>query len=131
MKVAIVGTSTLTEHERKMAIDIIVHELLREPGVGIITGDANGVDEAVRNTRSPDASLTVVKALDKHWEGKHGYKSRNTKIVEECDELICITTRTRTQKCYHCNLDHQRTGGCWTANLAGSLGKHTRTYIVN
>ena len=133
-KIAIVGTSKLIEgYETKFTTSIVCNELFREPGISIITGDADGVDSIARHTKSPDSSLDVIMAPAKQWEnkeGKVGYKIRNMKIAEKCDELICITTRTRREKCYHCNLDHERTGGCWTMGYAKSLDKPTRLYVI-
>ncbi|MFQ5786879.1 MAG: hypothetical protein ACE5H1_02780 [Thermodesulfobacteriota bacterium] len=127
-KLAIVGTSKLeNEQERSDAIKII--ETVLEAPDEIITGDADGVDYFVRCFSQIKPTL-VIKAIEKKWEGKYGFKARNSMIAAECDELVCITTKTKTRKCYHCNADHQRTGGCWTMKEAKRLGKITRLYVV-
>lgn len=133
LTLAIVGTSKeLDDIDKTNIYDIITGELWREPKwTDIITGDASGVDEMVRNMSIMlPGTLTVYKALDKTWDGEWGFKKRNMAIAKQCDELICFTTKTITRKCYHCNLDHQRTGGCWTMKYAKSLGKRTRLYVV-
>lgn len=133
MKLAIVGTSRLTDFERSRVIDLIHNEFLRSPKISLITGDADGVDSLVPACNFVErCELLVVKSLEKYWEPNsgHGFKERNIRIAEECDELICITTKTKDIKCYHCNMDHQRTGGCWTMKYAKSLGKPTRLYVV-
>lgn len=51
-------------------------------------------------------------------------------LANQCDELICITTDTKTRKCYHCNRDHQRTGGCYTMKITKAKKKPVRLYVV-
>lgn len=133
MKLAVVGTSLgLTDYEYDQARSIIDIEYHRIPRwEEIITGDASGIDEMVSNLQFTNGiKTTVFKTLEKHWEGKYGFKNRNVKIAESCDELVCITVQTKNGKCYHCKMNHQRTGGCWTMKYAKSLGKPVRLYVV-
>ncbi len=133
-KIAIVGTSNLNNFEWSRVVDIIGNEGLRQPKIEVVTGDADGVDSVARVSVSlTDCITTVFHAPAKQWEdkeGMEGFKTRNTKIAEYCDELICITTSVKIKKCYHCNADHQRTGGCWTMKEAARLGKPVRLYVV-
>jgi len=131
-KIAIVGTShKLNEYERASVRDIIDGEYFRVPKWEcIITGDASGVDKIASIVMLHDKRPVIYKAYDKFWDGERGYKMRNMAIARECDELICITTQTKNKKCYHCNLDHERTGGCWTMQYAETLGKPTRLYVI-
>jgi len=94
MKVAIVGTSRLEEGKEKYDamhhIGLILHKY---PNAEFITGDAEGIDTLVRLVLSPQCKVTMVKALSKHWEGKHGFKSRNIKIAEMADIVYSIATK--------------------------------------
>ena len=135
MKLAIVGTSKLDKFQEQTVKEIISNEFnhRQEKIEWILTGDAKGVDLLVREICCTDwinKPLLVTTAKEKKWDGKNGFKARNSIIAKDCDELICITTKTKTRKCYHCDEDHQRTGGCWTMQLAKKLGKITRLYVV-
>lgn len=126
MKYAIVGTSKLTGEEQNRAI-FIIEALKNDFGkFEFVTGDALGVDGLVRMV-IPRDRLTVVEAKSKNWDA---FKERNIKIANMADLVVCITTKTRNQRCYHCDADHQRTGGCWTMQYARGLGKDIQLIIV-
>ncbi len=133
-KIAIVGSSKLDEYQLKDALSILQTELNYRDGhnyTEIITGDAKGIDELARRFTGlfTNLGLTICPCKNKEWE-PNGFKERNIKIANSCDELICIASHYKTEKCYHCKDDHQRTGGCWTMKYAKKLGKPTRLYVV-
>lgn len=138
-KLAIVGTSHLSEVEemdmrKRIALGIKnVMESTKQSGQGleIITGDAAGVDTLARQVA--DGLRLRVKAYvarTKSWDGPEGFKARNGYIAKECDGIICLSTKVKRTDCYHCDGGHERTGGCWTLQLAKSLGKHTKLVVI-
>lgn len=133
MKIAIVGTSRLTEEERDEAIHQIGLILDKHPDAEFITGDAEGIDNLVRVFLSPEFNVTMIKAIEKHWEGKYGFKSRNIKIAQMADKVYSIATKKiKDKRCYHCDeQNHDRTGGCWTKRYAmDKLHKDGETIII-
>lgn len=131
MKIAIVGTSHLTDKEKARAANAIESIFNENPDAEIITGDANGIDALVLSY-SGCREMTMIKALDKKWEGKYGFKQRNIAIAEQADIIYSIAIPIKTTRCYHCsNEDHERTGGCWTKRYAiDKLDKRGRTIII-
>jgi hypothetical protein len=78
-------------------------------------------------------------AKERRWSGPSGYESRNVKIAEICDKLICIAVRElppgyrgmRFDWCYHCRTGaHVKSGGCWTMKKAAKLGKLTELIVI-
>lgn len=144
MKLAIVGTSHLSENEELDARKVIAIEIQKYKkeqefalSIGhivileIISGDAIGIDTIVRELAVQyNIPFKMYKALEKQWYGKYGYKRRNTEIANDADYVISVTTQTKTQKCFHCNKDHQRTGGCYTLNSALKLGKKGEVIVI-
>ncbi len=134
MKIAIVGSSRLDEHERFLAREFISKILDNaQPHDEIITGDALGVDELVRSFASEVNCMTVVNAKDKQWEGNNGYKHRNMEIARLADLVYSIATKKiKDKRCYHCDeQNHDRTGGCWTRRFAkDKLGKQGEVIII-
>lgn len=126
MKIAIVGTSNLTEDEKLKVIYNIETILARNPDSMIITGDADGVDKLVR-TITPKNKLTVEKS---YWNSWDYFKERNIRIVLQSDLVYSITTKVKKERCYHCNKDHERTGGCWTMHRAINFGKKGEVIVI-
>jgi len=67
-----------------------------------------------------------------------GYKIRNIQIAQYSDVVVCFVVDKlpptfigpRFEFCYHCGArDHIKSGGCWTAKYARSLGR-TGTIVV-
>lgn len=68
-----------------------------------------------------------------------GYKPRNAQIAVASGKVVSIVvaeyppgySEERFEKCYHCNtVKHIKSGGCWTAKFARSLGKPGHTIVV-
>lgn len=98
------------------------------PELTVISGGAKGIDTlAAQVAYGLGIPCTVYSPPHQNWEG---FKERNILIAMTCDELICITTKTKNEKCYHCQQDHQRTGGCWTMKKAKELNKPTRLFVL-
>ncbi|MDE1828605.1 MAG: hypothetical protein KGH65_05595 [Candidatus Micrarchaeota archaeon] len=99
--------------------------------IGIVTGDAEGVDKLVWEYVKLDEKLRKFsrryEAIEKSWSN---FKPRNIAIAERADRVICLATKFKNQKCYHCEQDHQRTGGCWTMQYAKKLGKSGYTIVI-
>lgn len=130
MKIAIVGTSRLTEQERDKARPII--KGLIQNADEVFTGDANGIDELVRSFAHKCNCMTVEEAKDNRWEGQNGFKLRNIKIAQQADYVYSISTKIKEMRCYHCDKpNHERTGGCWTKRYAmDKLKKDGETIII-
>ncbi len=133
MKIAIVGTSKITDkeepHVRQLCSEILYHYM--SPNNLIISGGADGVDQIVLDV-AKSLGLRIKEFLPnrRNWEF---FKKRNMHIANECDKLYCITTLVKTQKCYHHfrkPQDHQKTAGCWTLKKAKELGKYTKLFII-
>lgn len=127
MKIAIVGTSKLTQDESDKALSII-NELLSIDDI-LISGGAKGIDSIAEATAN---FIPIPKQI--HYPPRNnwiGFKERNIIIAKSCDKLYCITTNSKTEKCYHCQENHDRTGGCWTMKYTKGLGKPTELIIIN
>lgn len=76
------------------------------------------------------------------WSG--GFKPRNIQIAKASDLLVCIVVAEyppdykgdmKFNYCYHC-VDHPecpkhvKSGGCWTANYALSIGKRAEWVVI-
>ncbi len=135
MIVGIVGSSKLTPIEAELArakIQSIIHALDDNSDLlQIVTGDADGIDKIVREEVSKsDISLIIETSEIKRWEGKNGFKQRNLRIARHVDYLYCLVTIIKDQKCYHCNKDHQRSGGCWTLLQVEKRGKSGEVIVI-
>lgn len=155
---AIVGTSHLSEGEEIDARKRIVYEIRRwqdkvecmtqkeylkfinygsdyhdyfqvPKKITIITGDAKGIDSLVRQMGS-EQNITVrsYESEIKNWEG---YRKRNIQIATAAHYVISITTHTKYTICYHCQSNHERTGGCWTRKYAfDKFGTPGETIVI-
>jgi len=130
INIAIVGTSHLNNAEQQEALMEIrkIIEQRKENDL-IITGDAEGIDSLV-SWECLEIPHRVYEAKVKGWANEGGFKDRNIRIAENSDYVYSITTRTKDEECYHCNLPHQRTGGCWTLKYANSIGKKGSVIII-
>ena len=130
MKIAIVGSSHLSENEERDVRQFCAGIIKTfSSDVVIISGGAEGVDKiAIEVAENLEYETQVYPPKEKKWDPptKDGYKARNMKIAQDCDILYCFPTKLKTTPCYHCKvLDHEVTGGCWAMKYAKSLGKKT------
>src|SRR3972149_6309784 len=133
-KIAIVGTSSLTENEERDARQYISYIIkLHTPDTMVISGGADGVDtlaiEIAKGLSYP------TKEILPRFDGWKAYKERNIAIAQECDILYCISTPIHQTECYHHNMNettpkHERTGACWTRNRALLCGKQVHLFIA-
>lgn len=141
MRIAIVGTSDLNEKEEVLVRDLcskLLNTAKKVSGeeITVLSGGAKGVDSiAVEVAKKLGNKVIEFKPDISDWEdidGKKGYKSRNIKIAQECDELYCITTHTKNEQCYHHKprQNHQKTAGCYTANQAKAFKKPIKLLLV-
>lgn len=127
MKIAIVGSSHLTENEERTArqfSSMILNNHLKEGSVILISGGAKGVDTQAEDVaKQLGIECKIFRPAEHNWDG---YKVRNLKIAQECDILYCLPTKLKIEPCYHCNTtDHERSGACWTLKQAKILRKKT------
>lgn len=133
MKIAIVGTSKITDREEQHVRQICsaILEQYNSPNNIIISGGAEGVDQIALDV-AKNIGFEIKEFLPnrRNWES---FKKRNQHIANECDKLYCITTPVKTIKCYHHFTkpqDHQKTAGCWTLQKAKELGKFSKLFII-
>lgn len=135
MKLAIVGTSELSEKEQILVRDLCSDILKKAKKISgeeitVLSGGAEGVDFiAVDVAKKLGNKVIEFKPSAKNWDA---YKERNIKIAQECDELYCITTPMKNEQCYHHKpkQNHQKTAGCYTANQAKALKKPIKLFVI-
>lgn len=132
MKLAIVGTSQHLLEKEHTAISKLIVEWIDtlDPSL-IISGGATGVD-GLADTIAHELNKPFLAILPK-TKTTMDYLLRNRQIAEQCDLLICFTTkRIVTEFCYHHTPKerHQKTAGCYTMNFAANLGKPTKIFVV-
>jgi len=113
----------------------IIRRILKhgEPGNVVVSGHCHlgGIDIWAEDEAD---RLGVEKLIfppkSRSWSG--GFKKRNEQIAENSDEIHVIVVKSlpewfkgrRHKLCYHCNtISHVKSGACWTAKFAQSLGK--------
>lgn len=123
MKLAIVGSTDLTDKQREDAAFLITCVLLGYLPQKVISGGAVGIDQmAIAAAEAMGGTETQVFLPEvERWygDGKKGFKARNIEIAEACDELVAI--RSLQSKTY---------GSGWTADYAENLGKKVRRFYV-
>ena len=74
------------------------------------------------------------------WNDDYGYKQRNIDIAKSSDIVYVIVpddypngyNGLRFPRCYHCHVNtHIKSGACWTAHKAISLGKLAKWYVIS
>ena len=128
MRIAIVGASKPTFNEERDAqqfCGLMMNQWIKEfDNLEIVSGGAKGIDTvAVDTARGLGIKCKVFVPEVPNWEG---YKARNLKIAEYCDQIYCLPASLKKTKCYHCNEPHERSGGCWTAKKVKEMGKLSR-----
>ncbi len=140
LKVAIVGTTHLTENQQKdmrESISVLLNYCFTLDDTIIISGGAPGVDTiAIDVANNLGFKTKPFPPQIKHWEdvgGKTGFKTRNLEIASLCDELYCFSVPFHTTKCYHHDTlqDHEKTAGCWTALKAAEMDKPCQLIVIS
>ncbi len=129
MKLAIVGSSDLTFYQAAEVRHIIEgaldHLIEKDYFVTVVSGASpkGGVDIIAEEVANKKGIPTLIFRPEiNQWhdkDGKMGYKSRNKRIAQECDVMICI--RSEQSKTY---------GSGWTADHAEKLGKKVERLTV-
>lgn len=144
MRIGIVGSEAakFTEDtclQARDAIQALCYEYKNELTT-IISGACHlgGIDVwAIEEAKAMGFGTIEFPPKTKQWSG--GYKQRNVEIAEASDLVCCITVKElppdykgmRFPYCYHCKTnEHIKSGGCWTAKYAKSLGKPTRIIVI-
>lgn len=140
LKVAIVGTTHLTENQQKdmrESISVLLNYCFTLDDTIIISGGARGVDTiAIDVAHDLGFKTKTFPPQTQHWEdveGKIGFKTRNLEIASQCDELYCFSVPVRNTKCYHHETpqEHEKTAGCWTASKAHEMGKAWQLIVIS
>ncbi len=122
---------------RREAITVIRRLLRRASKVVSGACHLGGIDRWAAD-EATKAGIEVVEHAPTalNWPA---YRERNLRIVEDADEVVCITVRElpegyrgmRFDHCYHCRTDeHVKSGGCWTVKQAIRAGKVGRVVVV-
>lgn len=108
-------------HSPAGGIDIWAEEIAQEMGRPMVIHEA-----------------PIVAGQDRpYWST--GFKPRNIQIAEDSDVVHVLVvarypshyTGMRFEVCYHCrNRSHVKSGGCWTARYAKTLGKPAYWHII-
>ena len=131
MKIAIVGTSTISNNQERVrqSITSVLIQYNNQTDQ-IISGGAQGIDAlAIEVAEILGFKTATYEPHKQEWEY---FKQRNIRIAEECDVIYCFTIPTKTKKCYHHDTlqDHEKTAGCWTLKKAKEMNKKTKLVII-
>lgn len=147
MKIGIVGSGEdkFTKWGKERALELIRQIILGQSYFSeniLVSGHSpvGGIDiwaEEVAMSLNLAMDLKVPKQHT--WNADYGYKQRNTDIAKDSDEVHVIVVNkypegylgVKFSVCYHCNtVDHIKSGGCWTGNVAKKLGKPVYWHII-
>lgn len=129
-KIGIVGSSKVEDNisAYKQIKEFILEQFKSTPFIEIVSGGADGVDKIAIDI-AKELCIAHKEFLPKTQDWA-GFKPRNIKIAEYCDEVVSFALPLKTKKCYHCNANHEKTAGCWTAKYARGIPKKGRTIIL-
>lgn len=118
MRLAVVGSTNITNKQRGIASVIIDGFFFSYSPDVVISGGAIGIDSLARGrvtawNRDQEWNINFIEFLPENprWDPE-GFKDRNIKIAEDCTHLLCIRTTQSTTY-----------GSGWTADQAERLGK--------
>ena len=145
--IGIVGNSgdKITSIGETRAKEYILNLLIRlqdkHGEIVVVSGDCpfGGIDgyaEAIADQMNIPTKTFSPQAYS--WDAPGGFRARNIKIVDLCDEVHIITVnqlphdKKENNFCYHCNKKgHVPSGGCWTGHRAKKSGKPTEWHIID
>ena len=118
VKLAIVGSVRLAGNA--VALRIIENVIRRHQPTMIVSGGADGIDSmAIAAAKRHRLPFKEFKPRARRWDGRGGYKERNLKIAQFCDELVrIVSSKSHTY------------GSGWTRDQARKLGKPTEEFTV-
>lgn len=147
MKVGIVGNGSdkFTAGSRRRAVSeirYILNNCDHGEGVTLVSGHSpvGGIDIWAEDAAHEMGYPMDLKIPKQHtWNASYGYKQRNLDIARDSDELHVILvdgypegyTGVKFKTCYHCHTgSHIKSGACWTAKQAQTLGKPVFWHII-
>jgi len=121
MILAVVGSQDIkSEHT---VVRFLTNLFIEKEPDTFVSGGARGIDTIAENLfRSlyPYTPRKIYRAKVYRWDHPEGFKTRNKKIAEICDELVCI--RSYNSATY---------GSGWTADYAERLGKTVYRFLID
>lgn len=148
MKVGIVGnegakfTPTTEEAARRL-----IRLLLAAPEAVLVSGHCHlgGIDIWAEEEAEALGRDTIIYPPENLRWVPRGYRERNIRIARDSDTLANIVVAEyppdyagmRFESCYHCKdrrpnpVPHVKSGGCWTARRARSMGKQALWYVIS
>ena len=146
MKIGIVGNgedkfTELGEARAKLEIFKII---VSYPNSKIVSGHSRmgGVDiwtEEIAKLCGRESDLDIKAPTEESWDGKYGYKARNTDIAKSDIVFVIVADkypenyeeRRRFKECYHCHTNsHVKSGACWTGKKAVEFGNQAQWIII-
>jgi len=139
--VGIVGAeSAKFTPSRELKAKSMIERLLEPQGTILVSGGCHlgGIDiwaEEIADALGRSKVIHYPTVLE--WA--RGYKPRNIKIAETSEVVHNITVASyppdfdgmKFEACYHCiSKSHVKSGGCWTAKYARTLGKTVYWHII-
>lgn len=154
-KLAIVGSTSdkFDEHSKQVAqnlIKTIINKCVTAHSNVIVVSGASpkgGIDVWAETIAKENNLQTEIHAPQVNcWDNvgnKIGYKSRNMRIAQACDEIHVIVPEKHPSNyvgskhvyCYHCERhghtsNHIKSAGCWTAWEAHDIGKNAYIHVI-
>jgi len=145
MRVGIVGNGEdkFTELGKARAKFEICRIIASFSSATIVSGHSKmgGVDiwtEEIAKQCGRELDLDIKAPEEESWDGKYGYKARNTDIAKSDIVFVILADRypenykgRRFKDCYHCHTDsHVKSGACWTGKKAIEFGNQARWIII-
>ncbi len=143
MNLGIVGHegAKFTTLQRMRVQELIASIIQAAPYPIVISGECplGGIDIwAMEMALTMGVPYIGYPPAESNWE--RGFKPRNILIAEASEVVHNIVVRTlpdtyrgrRFEKCYHCHTsDHVKSGGCWTAKYAQSIGREAIWHVID
>jgi len=120
MIIAVVGSQKI--HTKYNVIGFIRDLFMEKDPESFVSGGANGIDsiaESLFRSLFPYNPVHIFRPEVFEWHHPKGFKARNKRIAEACDELVCI------RSCYSSTY-----GSGWTADYAEKNGKIVHRFLL-